>query len=685
MATGGPILGGQSSDEDEEPAGQSAPWADVGLVVVHGIGEQARGATLLDWAEPITRRLDELASGVDVVRSQIVDADRSEVRLLVRLDEGRECRMTITEARWADAFLTVSSSDVLAWGRRFSSRALRRLLAHARRTVRMVSTRGSARTDQLATLIELIERRFGTWLPLIGGTRTLSILVRLVGLLLVALVLVGGLGLAAVFGPLAAVLITVVTLLLAALAKVPVLGKRLHAVLAGLVLTVGDATSWTERPLRAAAMRDRVRDAIVGADADHVVVLGHSQGAAVAAEAVLGPGAPEDGRVAMLVTVGGAVSLLRRPRWSTGSQDAVPGAVARWSARPELGWANLWATWDPVSSGPVTDRDEDATVRWRELYVAGLGRIEAQTEEAAAKLATFDAATATLAETFGTEPVQPAEPEPAIRPTTMDLWRRESHDLATLGRGERAELSVHPSVAGPAEWAVHNRASILADHTTYTSNVRQVIEPLARLLVEIGGQGTALPPRNLDAAKAHVNAVRMLGALRLSALATSVVGLAVITSRGIELPIIDWLVRAVRPLSAGTADGLSWLGEQSWQGYVQFAVAGAIIAAVLVAVGSALWNRWHRALSWSGSRGAVVPGAAFFAYYALTVLTPIGLVAMQLDHVVGWWVWLLAVAIGVAVIIWPLVGPRPQPLIGRRLTPAVPAADRAVAGPAGPA
>ena len=295
---------------DAEPP---EPWADVGLVVVHGIGEQARGATLLDWAEPITRRLDEITAGVEVVRSQLVDEGRSEVRLLARTIDGRELRVIVREARWADAFLTVRASDVLTWGRRFSWRALRRLYIHLRRLAGMVIELTSARADSVAAVVQVVEDRIARWVPVLNGQRVLTALVLLLGLVHAVVVLVGGVGLALLFGPLAVVMITVGTLLLAAVAKVPVLGKRVHAVLAGLVLTVGDAATWTERPLRAAAMRDRVRDAIADVDARKIVVLGHSQGAAVAVEAVLGPGAPAPGRVASIVTVGGAVSLLRRP------------------------------------------------------------------------------------------------------------------------------------------------------------------------------------------------------------------------------------------------------------------------------------------------------------------------------------------------------------------------------------
>ena len=318
-----------SADDEADAAEQLEPWADVGLVVVHGIGEQARGATLLDWAEPITRRLDEITAGVEVVRSQLVDEGRSEVRLLVRTRDGRELRVIVREARWADAFLTVRSSDVLAWGRRFSLRALRRLFIHLRRLASMVIELTTGRTDSIAAVVQTIEDRVAKWLPVLGAQHVLTALVLLLGFLHAGVVLVGGIGLALLFGPLALVMITVGTLVLAALAKVPVLGKRVHAVLAGLVLTVGDAATWTERPLRAAAMRDRVRDAISDVDARQVVVLGHSQGAAVAVEAVLGPGAPAAGRVASIVTVGGAVSLLRRPTWSNSSHDDTPGVVAQ--------------------------------------------------------------------------------------------------------------------------------------------------------------------------------------------------------------------------------------------------------------------------------------------------------------------------------------------------------------------
>ena len=154
---------------------------------------------------------------------------------------------------------------------------------------------------------------------------------------------------------------------------------------------------------------------------------------------------------------------------------------------------------------------------------------------------------------------------------------------------------------------MHNRASILADHTTYTSNVRQVIDPVARLLDDAWWAGRRTPAAGHGAADRHVDAVRMLGAMRISALVASVVGLVALASRGFEMPIFDWLVRAVRPVSAGSARGVSWLVEQSWQGYTQFVITAALAAAVLIGVGSALWRSWHLALSWDRSRWAVDP------------------------------------------------------------------------------
>lgn len=706
----------------------AAPWADVGLVVVHGIGEQARGATLLDWAEPITRRLDEIArsvpspafgtrrrwagvaealgvrswaatagvpgTGVEVVRSQIVDTDRSEVRLLVRLGPDVECRVIIREARWADAFLTVSSSDVLTWGRRFSVRAMRRLLAHLGRTLRLFGSVTSSGTDALANAVEIYERKIPDWVPF-AGSRPVSLAIRLVGFLLVVAAVAGGLGLLAVFGPLALLLITVGTLGLAILAKIPLLGKRVNAILAGLVLSVGDATSWTERPLRAAAMRDRVRDVIDGIDARKVVVLGHSQGAAVSAEAVLGPGAADDGRTAVLLTVGGAVSLLRAPGWSVRDSEDVPGAVARWSTKPGLSWANIWATWDPVPSGPVTDTDAEATKRWREVYQPGVADVEARAAasrreldiledpdwaslgdrlRASALQAPPPAAAPSLRLALGLEPRRlgdgMADILAAIAKTQAAIERRQRTELESLGAAiAPAEVSdrAASAVAGPAEWPVHNRASIVHDHTTYTTNVRQVIDPVARMLVRVGGKGANLAAFDTDAAAQHVNAVRLLGALRLSSLVTSIVGLVALSSRGIELPIIDWLIRAVRPLSGPTATGLTWIQDQSWEGIVSLVLTSTLVAAVLVAVGVSLWGRWHRAYSWDDSRRVAAPAALFVAYYAMTVLTPTVLVTIGLEQLWGWWVWLLAVAVGLALLAWPLFGLRPQPLAGRRV------------------
>ena len=83
-------------------------------------------------------------------------------------------------------------------------------------------------------------------------------------------------------------------------------------------------------------MRDVVRAAVVqaGAEAETVVVVAHSQGAAVVLDVVLGEEADTGPKIDVLVTVGAGISLLKAPGFSLRRPtDFLP--VRAWSSRGE--------------------------------------------------------------------------------------------------------------------------------------------------------------------------------------------------------------------------------------------------------------------------------------------------------------------------------------------------------------
>ncbi|GAB3606133.1 hypothetical protein GCM10027413_15420 [Conyzicola nivalis] len=342
----------------------------VALVVVHGMGSQRRSETLLQWAEPLLRRLDWVSrgSGGDGVAFERValagDApDEVNARVRFRGDDGaqHEVVLVVTEARWAESFLPLQPGEVFAWGGPFAWRALLRLGSHFTRIIwvnpwwRVVS----------APVVAAF------WLVLAGTGLLLTLLFPLVGLLLL----------------------------------VPGVSWLVRGVTSGLAEFVGDVAVWTRRPVRAAAMRAVVRDGVRSAsvraallaraegeevDATQVVLLAHSQGATIAAQTLFDPATGEV-RVPVdaFVTVGGTLALLGAPRWTTGRLAGVRAAVAgvpraergpggaasrfspveEWSRlerRPR--WLNLWAIWDPFTAGTVSTSMRARELRWREVY-----------------------------------------------------------------------------------------------------------------------------------------------------------------------------------------------------------------------------------------------------------------------------------------------------------------------------
>jgi hypothetical protein len=423
----------------------------VSLVVVHGIGAQRRSETLLEWAEPLLRHIDALSlgaggTGVQFGRVELAPGERDTVsaRAGFATADGmmREVSLTITEARWSEAFLPLTNGEAFRWGGLFVWRAAVRVGAHFARVLWLNPWWRVASAPVIALL----------WALLAVGTLALTVLLPVLAVLLL----------------------------------VPVVSRVVVAASGALAELVGDVAAWTRRPVRAAAMRAVVRDALVEArlrladdarqlgvdrSAARLVVLAHSQGASITAETLFSArtGEPRP-RVDAFVSVGAAVSLLGSPRWTTGWMERwrmmLAGAgrgtpeftpVEDWAslAHPPR-WLNLWALWDPFSAGPLSTSVPGSAARWRELFRA-----------------------------------------------------RRGSDTAR----------------GPEEHPVHNTAWPLTDHSSYPGNVAQVIDPLARLLLGIDrpvGDATARRTSASRAARAHVESVRQLGTNRLLALALAV-------------------------------------------------------------------------------------------------------------------------------------------------------------------
>jgi hypothetical protein len=320
----------------------------VALVVVHGMGAQRRSESLLEWAEPLLRRIDWISRGTGgegVVFGPVALSNEARDEVNARAGytvDGvrREVVLVVSEARWAESFLAMETGEVFRWGVSFAWRALLRIGMHFSRVLWLDPW----------------------WRPL-------------------------GAVLIAALWPVLALAGAVVSLLLPVLSVllvVPGLSALVRALTAGFAEFVGDVAVWVRRPVRAAAMRAVVREGVraasvraamiardegVARESTRVVLLAHSQGATIAAQTLFDP-ATREVRIPVdaFVTVGATLTLLGSPRWEgrrlsrvraalagAGRRSAEFDPVLQWSrlAHPPR-WLNFWGLWDPFTPGMVS-------------------------------------------------------------------------------------------------------------------------------------------------------------------------------------------------------------------------------------------------------------------------------------------------------------------------------------------
>src|SRR5690554_1601162 len=398
---------------EDSPAG----LADVALVVVHGMGRQQQGETLLEWAEPILGRIDWLTKhagganldpvaveedslGVTIVDSILSGASTPHVLVKARWRSGQaaieERRIAIVEARWSESFVPMTRRDVFNWGVKFLWRSLIRMFLQFSRTM---------------LGIPLVAFRRGA---ASAGQKLLALPAVIVGLVLVVIVGI----VIAVIG----VLLSLILPLLSPLLLVPLVKKLLQKAVDVLVDFVGDVGTYRQRPLRAAAMRVVLHDALRQASAmvgekGEIAVLAHWPGAAISAVALFRELDLSTLPVKRLATVGAAITLLGKTMWDTGPQREEYRPVANWvNGAPGIQWDNYWAIWDPFAAGPIGDDRRARRGRWERCY-------------------------------------------------------RDDGRVAGDDGSDAAYF--------PAEHAVHNTSLPFTDHQSYARNSVQVIEPIA--------------------------------------------------------------------------------------------------------------------------------------------------------------------------------------------------------------
>jgi glycopeptide antibiotics resistance protein len=318
------------SDPPEKVDGSTAKKADLAVVLVHGIGSQEVGATLLSWAEPIVKELQShlpnQSASVSYGATQL-QADPASTTIHFRTaDQPAELTWIFVEARWAASFPWPGASEVLSWTRSFVPRATQRIWHQLSRPVDAYRAALIAVGSESLNFQGKIRLRIARLVFIIYSTVWF-----LVTALAVAITAGVAVGLAAG---------------LAILGVIPFLRKRIAPLSTQLVASVGDAYLFTSRPLHAAAMVDSITTVLDGAKAaaENVCVIAHSQGAALAVRALVTrrrASLPD-----MLITVGAGVNLL--------AQET--GPVASWVEHANtMRWVNIWTPWDPVPAGPIAD------------------------------------------------------------------------------------------------------------------------------------------------------------------------------------------------------------------------------------------------------------------------------------------------------------------------------------------
>jgi hypothetical protein len=255
---------------------------ELGVLFVHGVGNQRQGDTLVRWGEAIDQWVTDWCAGSEMPVTVVFrdvhlhpsgpEPAHGELRIV---GEPGASAWVLAEAWWADEVRTPRYRDLAMWGVRALPLALLlQVVGRARRS--LTDNQGHGRPRKVIAL--------AYWASV--GLITMVVLAPLVVLAIVAMLVIG-------------------------LLPVPAVRRGVATVQRGLTGTVGDSLVLLDSPMQAAAMAGRV-EAGVGYLRDRgcrrVVVIAHSQGAELAAYALADEEVePVDG----LLTVGSGITTLQ--------------------------------------------------------------------------------------------------------------------------------------------------------------------------------------------------------------------------------------------------------------------------------------------------------------------------------------------------------------------------------------
>jgi hypothetical protein len=233
---------------------QTAKEYRLGVLLVHGIGAQRLGETLVRWGDILLKTIDhathhrvEVIAGPACPEGKGHRADR--VESVVRLRAGdREERWLLAEGWWADAFLAPSYRELVSW----SVRALPWSIAL------------------------YIAQRY--W----QAVERDGVFTRGCRAAIAAAQLLAALALAPLF------ILFLMLVLILGLLPIPQLRSLILAAQWTLAATVGDSFAFLESPIRAALIRTRILDGLerLKQQCERTIIIAHSQGAAVVLDAL---------------------------------------------------------------------------------------------------------------------------------------------------------------------------------------------------------------------------------------------------------------------------------------------------------------------------------------------------------------------------------------------------------------
>jgi hypothetical protein len=337
------------------PADRQVPKGSLGIVVVHGVGAQHRGATLLEWSAPMVRAISRWVDRAekdgrlhvdprdppDQIEQAEVDFSGDSMSFIkisipkvTGLDGEEYDQQTwvMTEAWWAERVSPPSLSAVIDWCGRQG--AVRRIVE---RTISHLSA-GAGNPQQPPWRQAL--SRFFVALSQIGFGLFISIATSIV---LVVYALVGA---------------------LAAIIPIEAVRQAIARIQLNTFLTTwwGDVYLLLRDPVQAANIRDRLITSIQSLrkfGCDRIAVVAHSGGTIVSYTALRDPAFEE--RIDTLITHGEVISMGRFMEQQVGSEGSIPSSVRLKRANDlRLGiadhparWIDFWATHDPAPCGPL--------------------------------------------------------------------------------------------------------------------------------------------------------------------------------------------------------------------------------------------------------------------------------------------------------------------------------------------